>query len=331
MVTYDYALDVGWRALLADLGVSPADVLRRAALPEDLFSRPDARLEPQAFYRFWESLEAEFDDPLWPIHLCQAVRSESFSPPLFAAMCSSNFLSAAKRISQYKPLIGPLRLDVAEEGELVRLTLEWLGSASHPPVSLVTVELLFFVCLIRMATRAPICPIEVTTPVPPEPAQPYEEFLGAPVSSSATHTLRFSRDDALLPFLTASDGMWQAFEPELRRRLAELDESAKMSERVRAALLECLPSGRISIDSVAKTLALSKRTLQRRLSDEDTSFQFVLKATREALARHYLQQTTLPAAEISFLLGFEEPNSFYRAFSDWTGQTPDSVRQAALH
>jgi AraC-like DNA-binding protein len=52
----------------------------------------------------------------------------------------------------------------------------------------------------------------------------------------------------------------------------------------------------------------------------------ILRETREALARPYLEKTALPAAEISFLLGFDEPNSFYRAFRMWTGMTPDSVR-----
>jgi AraC-like DNA-binding protein len=72
---------------------------------------------------------------------------------------------------------------------------------------------------------------------------------------------------------------------------------------------------------------LSKRTLQRRIEAEGTSYQQILKETREALARHNLEKTALPVAEISFLLAFE-PNSFYRAFRAWTGMTPESVRHA---
>ncbi|WP_354338449.1 AraC family transcriptional regulator [Pseudomonas kilonensis] len=51
-------------------------------------------------------------------------------------------------------------------------------------------------------------------------------------------------------------------------------------------------------------------------------------ATHESLARHYLGETTLSGAEIAFLLGFEDPNSFYRAFQDWTGQTLGLARRA---
>ncbi len=120
--------------------------------------------------------------------------------------------------------------------------------------------------------------------------------------------------------------MWATFEPELRRRLADLSGPATTAERVRAALLEGIPSGLLTMEAMARKLALSKRTLQRRLEEEGTSYQQVLTETREALARHYLEKTALPAAEVAFLLGFDEPNSFYRAFRQWTGRTPDSLR-----
>lgn len=102
------------------------------------------------------------------------------------------------------------------------------------------------------------------------------------------------------------------------------------AERVQAALLEALRSGQASMQSIARKLALSKRTLQRRIEVEGTSYQVLLDETRTNLARHYLENTTLSVAEISFLLGFSEPNSFYRAFRVWTGTTPDHLRRARL-
>jgi AraC-like DNA-binding protein len=52
----------------------------------------------------------------------------------------------------------------------------------------------------------------------------------------------------------------------------------------------------------------------------------IVKKTRERLSRHYLTRTDLTYAEISFLVGFGEPSSFFRAFREWTGETPESVR-----
>ncbi|MDX6260657.1 MAG: hypothetical protein QOH84_2345, partial [Kribbellaceae bacterium] len=73
-------------------------------------------------------------------------------------------------------------------------------------------------------------------------------------------------------------------------------------------------------------LAISTRTLQRRLQLESTAFQTILRTTRESLARHYLTNSTMTAAEIAYLLGYDDATSFYRAFHDWTGQTPEAVR-----
>ena len=122
--------------------------------------------------------------------------------------------------------------------------------------------------------------------------------------------------------------MFRAFEPDLRRRLSELDATASTADRVRAVLLELLPGNAATIEKAAERLGLSKRTLQRRLEEEGENFRTLVNRVRESLARHYLANTTMSGAEIAFLLGFEDPNSFYRAFQLWTGQTPDSARNA---
>lgn len=328
METLGYALDTTWRTLLSDLGIAPANVFRRAGLAEDLLQRPSVRLASKDYYRLWDSIEAELGDPLLPLRLCQAVRSESFSPALFAALCSPNLLVAAQRIARYKPLIAPIRFDVTETAHFAAIELTWLDKSLSPPVSLVLMELLFCVTLARMGTREPIRPLEIVTTVLPSPVVPYELFLGARLQRGARHQVMFTIADATRPFLTSNEPMWEAFEPQLRQRLADIDASATTTMRVRAALLEGLPSGLLKTEDIAKKLALSKRTLQRRIEAEGTSFQQILNATRAELARHYLEKTTLPAAEISFLLGFDEANSFYRAFKLWTGTTPDHMRHA---
>lgn len=91
-------------------------------------------------------------------------------------------------------------------------------------------------------------------------------------------------------------------------------------------LLEMLPGGRLSIEQVAQELALSKRTLQRRLKDIGTSFQEELSVVRKELALHYLEHSRVSNTEIAYLLGYDDPNSFFRAFQAWNGTTPESVR-----
>jgi len=110
-------------------------------------------------------------------------------------------------------------------------------------------------------------------------------------------------------------------EPELNRRLADLEIDDSVSARVRAALTELLPAGMCGIDDVARELNLSKRTLQRKLSEENTTFQKQLNSAREILALHYINNTDMTTNDIAFLLGYAELNSFLRAFAIWTGKS----------
>lgn len=322
-----YALDATWRLLLKDLGVSAPQVLRRAGLPENLLSRSSVRLDVPSFYRFWDSLSTELADPLMPIRLCRAIRSEAFSPPIFAALCSPNLQVAAQRIAAYKKLVAPMRLELQECDDSFCITLLWPGEGQPPPDTLVVTELLFFAILARIGTREAVVPRRVTMPRPPAAVQAYHQFLGTAIAEGACAGLVFERTDALRPFLTSNEGLWSVFEPELRTRLAELEAQVDVGQRVRAVLLEALPSGQTDIDRVANRLAMSRRSLQRHLEAEGLNYQQLLRETRLSLAQHYLARTELPTAEISFLLGFEEPNSFYRAFRHWTGQTPQLQRR----
>lgn len=115
--------------------------------------------------------------------------------------------------------------------------------------------------------------------------------------------------------------LWRAIEQE-----AAFLDPGLMVERVRSTLLESLPAGQVSMQVVCRKLAVSARTLQRRLQAEGTTFQQTLDSVRDALARHYLGHTDMSSAEISFLLGYEDANSFARAFQAWSGKTPQTVR-----
>ncbi|WP_249746111.1 helix-turn-helix domain-containing protein [Burkholderia sp. LAS2] len=76
---------------------------------------------------------------------------------------------------------------------------------------------------------------------------------------------------------------------------------------------------------------MSKRTLQRRLGDEGANVKTPLAEVREKLAWHYLDRSDLPYSQIAFLLGYQDPNSFFRAFNEWTGITPDAARSRTAH
>lgn len=324
------AIHPGWMALYRDMGVEPSDALRRAGLPEDLFLQDNPTLTVAEYFRLWTASEAELDDPAFPMRLVEVITAEAFNPMVFAALCSPDLTVAMRRISEYKRLIVPMTVTVEtrEDGLFVSKRWDEDDEANVPP-SLATTDLVILVELARMGLRERVVPISVTSPLPMEPKDAYVDYFGVEPTRGAERSVTFRNDDARKPFLTANDAIWRTFEPDLQRRLTKLEATAPLSERVRSVLLETLPSGEASIELTARRLGLSARTLQRRLKPEGTSFKELVRGTREKLARHYLTNTQLAYAEISFLVGFDEPSSFFRAFREWTGQTPESMRLSA--
>ena len=77
---------------------------------------------------------------------------------------------------------------------------------------------------------------------------------------------------------------------------------------------------------VAKRLAMSERTLQRRLADRDLSFKAIVETTQKQLAENLLRHGRYSLADVAYLTGFSEQSAFNRAFKRWTDQTPTEFR-----
>ncbi len=330
-----YSVWPGWRLLMQDAGLVTPNVLRRAQLPGDLFARENVRLDSTNFFKLWRAIQAESEavhgECPAPLNIAKVMSSDWFDPELFAALCSANLGGALDRIAKYVRLVAPIAIKIDRSSTQSTVTIDFLDPVEAPPAVFLAFKLVFFVQLARLATRYPVNPLRVSWPLAGEPEPDllqYKAYFGVPVGNSPLATLVFAASDIDRPFLTENHKMWSFFEPALRQRLADLDRSASMAERLRSVLLEALPAGDLSMRVVCSKLGVSTRTLQRRLKEEGTSFQETLDGLRESLAKHYLQNSTMSAAEISFLLGFEDPNSFARAFQARTGTTPQAVRIA---
>lgn len=326
-----FAVHPGWKLILVDMGIAPGDLLALAELPADLFSRKDAWLTPAEYFRLFHGLEKMVGESALPVRLGSAISVEAFDPSLFACLCSRNLNVALDRLVAYKRLCGPLALDVFVGRDYTEVRIECYGYDRPLPRSLIAMEVVFFTQLARLATRHAIHPIETELTVLPSQPGPCEAFLGCRLRQGNHNRIRFSAEDAARPFLTENVSMWQFFAPELQARLSKLDAEASTRERVRSALLDMLPSGQSTIDDVSNRLAMSKRSLQRHLADETVSYQDVLNDTRQELASYYLSRSAISPGEISFLIGFQDTNSFLRAFKGWTGMTPGEYRSLHAH
>ena len=325
-----FQVQPGWKLVLSDMGIYPGDALKLAGLPSDLFSRSNMSISIKEFLNLWIGVEKAAQRTELPLKLGESIHVNNFSSDVFASLCSTNMNEALKRLSEFKRLIGPMSLLVSIGDTSTSTSLECDSLEAPIPKSLGASEMVFIARLARIGTRTKINPIKVE--LTDMPAQPdiYNHFFGIEITQGYRNQIVFSREDCERPFLTENMGMWNFFNDELKTRLSELEKSASMSKRVKSVLMELLPSGNSSMEQTAEKLAISKRTLQRRLNSEGTNFQTVLQKTRQELAHHYLTHSTLSVGEISFLLAFKDVNSFSRAFSTWTGNTPGQVRQTGI-
>jgi len=182
------------------------------------------------------------------------------------------------------------------------------------------------VSLVRMATRTLVKPLEVEASVDLR-CPVYNIFFGVIPLKGKQNSILFSSEDSERPFLTENKMMWQFYEASLMKQLGEMEHDPSFSLRLQTVIIELLPSGRCGIEDAAHKLNLSTRTIQRYLGFEGTTFQQQLTCSRELLAKHYLAKSRLTSAEISYLLGYDDPNSFPRAFHHWTGMSPKLYRK----
>ena len=323
-----FRIEPFWEVILSTLALSPEALAGQAGLPAAVFSEDPRKVGLEGWTALWDALASEAPRPTLALEIGQALSFEAFDPALFATLCSPNLREAAERLARYKPLVGPCRLNLAQSRELA-IGCDVVGMP-YPPTLWGLAELVVWVTLARHCTAAQIVPKRVSAPVLPGDPPSYTNFFGVPITAGPRFEVVFSARDAERPFVATDASRWQFFEPELARRLAEMEVQTPTRERVRSALFELLPRGQNQLNQVAKRLAMSSRSLQRRLAQEGTTFRKVLEDTRAQLATHYLKQSPLTAAEIAFLVGYDDPNSFFPAFRAWTGRTPEAVRSVSL-
>lgn len=322
----------GWRILLADLGVSARRVFERAGLSEELLRKDNPVISPEQYFAFWRGLESEtaaigINQKPFPLLIVDSISTEGFHPVILAALCCSNLARASQRIADHKRLVAPMTVDIEEDDEKLFAGCRWLDSDLVVPATHLALDLAFHLKIARLGTRKRIVPVAVECPIPLEPIDQYTQFFGTQPKSTGRFGMTFSIQDAYRPFVTANSLVLNLFSNQFSNSYPKPTQSDKATDRVYSVLLESLPAGVNTIQSVCEELATSSRTLQRNLEKEGSTFKSILKQVRLELGTQYITKTKMSYPEIAFLLGYKETSSFFRAFKTWTGSTPDEARK----
>ena len=164
----------------------------------------------------------------------------------------------------------------------------------------------------------------------------YVRVLGSlPAFGASANTATFDAQLLDWPVPNADVSLYPVLCQHAEQLLAQRQAAAEMGggaieAQVHAAIVAGLRQGSARLATVAATLAVTPRTLQRKLAHGGTSFQALLDQARYGLARDYLREQDLSLVDIAFLLGYQEQSAFNHAFRVWAGTNPGAWRLQEL-
>jgi AraC-like DNA-binding protein len=314
---------------LKEFGISIPLVLRRAGLPHDLFEQTRILVSTDELFALWRAIESVSSDPLIGLRLGIETKTERFHPMGIAALSTENFVAAIEHMARYKKLTAPEEILYQLDGGEFSVWFRWLLSVDAEPQVLTDYCFAWMLTIARHGTGTQkLTPLRVEYLQSRTNVRGIERHFGCEVTCGASHNaIVFRATDATTPFVTRNAELLDVLAPQFEEQLRQFKAEDGFVELVRRAIQDRLTGHRPSIDAIAQALHMSSRTMQRRLQESGYSFQRVLDEARHQMARYYLSNSVLELNETAYLLGFEDPNSFGRAFRAWEGVPPSDWRE----
>ena len=301
--------------------------MRHAGLPFTLFDQERILLTTDELFALYRGLAVASMDPAFGLKLGTEDRVERYDPIAIAALYARSFRDALSRMARYKQLTCPEKLHVVEGGDECSVGFEWLLAEEDEPALLIDICFAWVVEIARRGTGNAVQAMRVELKRGEANRALYEAHFGCAVKFGApNNVIVFDRANLERPFVTHNADMLALVAPQLEAELAEHLRQRNFRDQVKATLKKALAGQRPELRIVARELGVSTRTLQRRLTDENVTFQQLVAEARRELARHYLQHSSLELNETAYLLGYEDANSFFRAFHSWEGTSPGEWR-----
>ena len=317
---------------LESMGISANAVLRLAALPSQLFQQTRIWLTTEEMRALYDAIAELTGDQAIGLRLGSEERPENYSPIAIAALFTRSFRDALNRVARYKRLTSPQEIRLLERGKECAVEFVWLlAEVAESPIW-IDACFAWTVTIGRRGIGGNIHPVRVELRRPITNKQAYENFFACPVKFGARHNRLFFRvEDLDQPFITYNPDLLEAIAPQLESELIQYLANRSLQEQAKGILKRLLAGQRPRLEDVALELRIGTRTLQRKLLEEGTTFHALMEEARHEMAQHYLRQPSLELNETAYLLGYEDPNSFIRAFHKWEGTSPGEWRSTHSH
>ncbi len=294
---------------------------------------PAHMIEDWEYYDFLETVAAVDTDPTTiPLRVGAAMRCDDYGAFGLAWKSAVTLRGSYDRAQQYalvltsvsmyevEPTLRGAFMHLHRAGER-RLGLRMSNEATLASIASIS----------REVASNPFRALEVHIKHPaPNSIGAHEAYFGCPVHfQSDRDALLVSKETLDRPNNLGDASIASFFDTHLETELSNLDHSVSLQRQVRDLVTPSLSEGVPLLSDVAGRLAMSGRTLQRRLADQGTSFQALVDESRRRLAHRLLLETDYSLIEVAFMTGFSEQSALTRAFKRWMGQTPSAFRGAA--
>jgi AraC-like DNA-binding protein len=321
-------------AVAARAGLSPAELLSGSGIAPDAPPRADDHVPVERYLEVWRRVMARVGDDAFPLRVASAFTLEDHELFGFLAISCETLGQAYEKTAAYRALYSVgARWELTEDAQATRLVwYPWPGDVNDPGYrAAMDLSVADMSHSIRRLGAAQPMPREVKLArSAPSSTTAFVEHYGVePRFRSQLYELVYSPDITGMKISSFNSRLRDYFEQGCRELSAKLGAETSVATRVRRHLMSAMDGGNSSVDEVARRLGMSSRSLQRHLADEQTSYNDLLTEVREEFAKRYLTRGSVSASEVAYLIGFSEPQAFFKAFKRWTGMTPREFQQSA--
>lgn len=316
------------RALQAR-GVDGMALACEAGIHPGVFEVDGGRVPLAATTALWRLAVDATGDPCFAVSVARFVRPGTFHGLSLGMLASRTLADALTRVGRFAPLVLDTAVTPTTEVRDGRyeLRLGWTRVATGQPGAPVqeSVEAIT-ACIVstaRFLTDGAVAPVEVHLPrrERPEP-DGFARYFRCPVRYGCDdYLIAYDADLVHRPLRAGCGEAAEAADRVAAGYIARVRGPDGVADEVRAVLRRAVGEAPPSAAEVAAALAMSSRTLQRRLHDEGTTFRALVDDVRMAQARELLAGGATAAA-VAGTLGFSDPTAFRRAFKRATGETP---------
>lgn len=304
-------------------GLDSAELFRESGMDPTRLRQPGARFSIEAIATLYRLAVERTGNPALGLEVARHWHPTTMHALGYSWLASTTLRDAVERFSRIVSDAAQMKLTPGPTASWIELDLN-LEPAAHAAIDAV-LAVLMSICrlLLGESLNAKLVMMMYAEPTD---LTPYRECFRSPVQFNAPrHGLLIDNSALDVPLATANPELVRANDQVIGDYLTKLD-STRFSHRVRSNVISILSGGHLQQEGIARNLNVSLRSLQRRLSDEGTSFRAILDSTRQELAPGYLADDRYSISEVAYVLGYSESGSFSKAFNRWYGCSPKAWR-----